>query len=401
MGQPGLLKLQEVIHAVRQRRVGMWSRAVVGERGILAAIGRGHRRVVDAEIAHVHLVDDDIFRCGQRRLAEAVPAGRFQVAVVQIDELAAHIAGRCAVLRQADRIRVAYQIVLHRIGGRHIDLDVEEVELAVPRAVAGHTPDAGGGVEGHGVAAHLRAGRGGVAFQRYRLGRRRPDLDRRRAGAVANAQRGVPGRAVVHVQVVQHTLDLCARRIQPSTAAVVAGDNQLAGQKELGVVRRQAGQQSGQPGRVGVLGVTTDCAAGGQVHVARAAGRGERASHRFGCVCHFPVGIVEQLVARAAGPVPCDGVRVQPEGFGGDRSEGTGRRCDGKRGAVVGPAVAVIHGGWRIDAVGAGFEIDFKGVVALTEGAEEVNPRAGLCPSLIARVRQVFGKRQVHGGEST
>ena len=168
VSQPGLLKLLQMVHAVRERRVGMSTCAIVGERLVRAAMIRvGHRHVADAEVAHVHLVDHDVLGRSQRRLAEAVPASRLQVAVAQIDELAAHIAGRRAVLRQADRIRVADQIVFHGIGGRHVDLDIEEVELAIPRTIAGHTPDAGGRVQGHRVAARLRTGRSSIAFQRH------------------------------------------------------------------------------------------------------------------------------------------------------------------------------------------------------------------------------------------
>ena len=182
VGQAGVLQLEQVIHAVGQVRVRVWAgRPVVGECLVLATVGLGHRRVVDAEIANVHLVDHDVLEVGQRRLAERVPAGRLQVAVGQVDELAAHVAQRHTVLRQADRVGVADQVMHHGIDRWRrrvdVDLDVEQVELAVPRAVAGHAPHAAGRVQRHGVAAHFGAGRRGIAFQRHRFRCRRPDTD--------------------------------------------------------------------------------------------------------------------------------------------------------------------------------------------------------------------------------
>ena len=82
VGQAGLLELKQVAHAVGEGGVGVGAAAVVGEGAVGAAVVCGNAAVVDAEVADVHFVDDNVFGRGQGGLGQAVPAGGFQVGVV-------------------------------------------------------------------------------------------------------------------------------------------------------------------------------------------------------------------------------------------------------------------------------------------------------------------------------
>jgi len=92
VGQARLLQLQQMAHAVGERGVGMRPRTVVGERAVRAAIRLGHGGVLHAEIADVRLVDDDVFRRGEVRLGQRVPALGLEVGRGQVHELAARVA---------------------------------------------------------------------------------------------------------------------------------------------------------------------------------------------------------------------------------------------------------------------------------------------------------------------
>jgi hypothetical protein len=200
----------------RLRRADQMAHAVggeVGERGVLAAIRRRHRRVVDAEVAHVQLIEDDVLRCGQRRLGHRVPARGLERRVVEIHEpavLAVHV--------ERHGVGVGDDVVHNRAApaagcARRVDVDVEAVALAVPvGAGAGGRPDAGRDVLGHGD----RLDRVGAAASRAAVAGR-DDLQ----GDVARGGRpdghghilaGVGGAqcAVVGVEVVQHARNLHA-----------------------------------------------------------------------------------------------------------------------------------------------------------------------------------------------
>ena len=80
MGQPGLRERAEMAHPV-----GIGER----ERLVRPAQRVWHARIVRGEVADVQLVDDDVFRRGERRLDERAPAGRRERRIVEIDDLAA------------------------------------------------------------------------------------------------------------------------------------------------------------------------------------------------------------------------------------------------------------------------------------------------------------------------
>ena len=116
--QPGSCQCAEVQHAFA---------AVQRERLVGALVLVGYRRVVGREVPDVQLVDRDVLGRRQRRLHESVPARRLQRRVAEIDDLAAG-----AVHRETQRVRIRHDVGLGRAGGRHVDLDLEQVVLAEP-----------------------------------------------------------------------------------------------------------------------------------------------------------------------------------------------------------------------------------------------------------------------------
>ena len=84
--------------------------------GVLASVARLDEPIVDAEVADVRLVDDDIFRCIERRLDHRVPSRRLQVPIVHVHDLAEETVGG-----QADRIGVGDLVRHQRLRRRRVD----------------------------------------------------------------------------------------------------------------------------------------------------------------------------------------------------------------------------------------------------------------------------------------
>ncbi len=133
-----------------------------------------HAGVQRAEVAHVQFPDGDVFGRRQCRLGQVVPAIGHERGVGQVHNLAAR-----AVERQAERIGVGDQVLLHRAGGRHQHVDLVEIELVLPLRRAGEGPHAVLVLHGEGFG-WLR-GRAVVEEQQaHALGRGRPHAQRRR-----------------------------------------------------------------------------------------------------------------------------------------------------------------------------------------------------------------------------
>ena len=153
--------------------------------GVLALIARHHQRIVDAEVADMGLVDDDVLRRVQRGLHHRVPTRRLEIEVVQVDDLA-----ELAIRRQADGVGVGDLVIHQLLHGRRVDRQCVAVVHAVPAAVAGDAPHARRFVQRHGHAVYHGA-RGIVdvhGHARVELRRGRPDSQDRLAALVVHAE---------------------------------------------------------------------------------------------------------------------------------------------------------------------------------------------------------------------
>ncbi len=188
--QACLLQLLQVVAAVRAR---------FGEGRELALVDRVDERIVDAEVADVQLVHDDVLGRIDVRLGQVVPAQRLEVDVVQVHELAAH-----AVRREAHGIRVRDLVVHERIRGRREHTQVDRVVEAVPFRLAGDAPDTAVRVEGH----RRRLAQCAVlvvdldADARGQQRGRRPDLQAGHSTRIAGTEDGLLGGAIGDVDVV-------------------------------------------------------------------------------------------------------------------------------------------------------------------------------------------------------
>ena len=152
----------------------------------------------------MQLVNDDVFRGGERRLREAAPAGRHHCRVGEIDDLAA-----LAVHGQAQRVRIRDQVVFYRIRRRYVNLDVVKVKLSAPVGSTGDTPGARGRVRRHRVGRGA-CPRAGVVeqLQADALCRRRPHRQRRLIAVEHRTEV-----AAVGIKVIQHARNLQAGRV--------------------------------------------------------------------------------------------------------------------------------------------------------------------------------------------
>ncbi len=134
--QPGLRQGGKMFHAIR----------VFDRECLVSATQRlRHGLVMDAEVADMQFVDDNIFRRGQGGFLEHIPALGHEHRVVQIHDLAAQ-----TIHRKADRIRICHQVRFDFSGRGDVDLHFIQVELVLPVRCAGHAPDAGLVVACHG-----------------------------------------------------------------------------------------------------------------------------------------------------------------------------------------------------------------------------------------------------------
>src|SRR5262249_10017660 len=134
VGETGASQPGQVASAVR----------VEGEGAERAPLRRRHAWVGGAEVAHVQLVEDDVFRGGEGRLAQRPPARRLQRRGGEVYDLAAP-----AVLGEVDRVGIRDQVVLDLSRRAHEDLDLVLVVATVPGRRAGGGPDPGGRVRRH------------------------------------------------------------------------------------------------------------------------------------------------------------------------------------------------------------------------------------------------------------
>ena len=174
--------------------------------------------------------------------AEHLPAGRRGARVGQVDEQAAFGVGR-----QAVAVRVGDQVVLHRAGLRHEDLNVEQVVVAGPVAPSGDCPDTR---RRCGTAARWRS-----VCCRARTGRRRRRPPARSAPTAPAL--GVPAcqlspsvRLAAPASMSSSTPGICSPvRVEQPAGRVERGHRDLAGQQACrsgsGVGRKP---ECGQPG---------------------------------------------------------------------------------------------------------------------------------------------------------
>ena len=170
----------QVAEASLGQRLQVVDAVAVGQReGLeLAAQGFRHAGVVDAEVAHVDLVDGDVFRRAQRRLGHGIPACRLERRVVQIHEQAL-----AAVHGQRRRIGVGHHVVLDLPGAGNVDFDVVQVRLTLVRRIERDDPGAlNVGGQGTTAAALAPSSRQGVGHAAPFTDRRAVGAQRRRVG---------------------------------------------------------------------------------------------------------------------------------------------------------------------------------------------------------------------------
>ena len=218
---------------VRQRfEVGHRRRAVRGEGEVLAAMFLRGAGVAGAEVAHMALVDDGRLRIAAFRRGVGVPAGGFQVRIVQIDELRSKRTGV-----RANGIRIPRFAHQHAAFARMVGGDDEAVELAIPvLGGAGGAPDAGVRVLAHGqVGAEGEAAVRAfvVDAQLHVLRGGRPHRAGDVATVVHRAEHGFV-RAVLAggVHAVKHLGELQLRAVLLALG-VLADDPQLVGEQLL------------------------------------------------------------------------------------------------------------------------------------------------------------------------
>ena len=188
--------------------------------GVLAPVGSCNGFVGGAEIANMGFIHHDILGCLQCRWGQAVPVGRFQVAVSQVDDLRIH-----AIFGKAQGIGVRCHGGFDGIGTGVVDRHLILVELTVDiRGVAGMPPDTV--IPGHvyRIAAH-HAAVGIEHVQAQALGRWGPNLK----PGIGTAN-GCAQSAVIGIEIVEHTRDLKAGSRYQLIIAIISAGNQLAAQ---------------------------------------------------------------------------------------------------------------------------------------------------------------------------
>ncbi len=276
------------------------------EGGIRAAQLGGHAGVGGAEVAHVQLVDDDVFGGGQRRPLARVPALRLQVGVIEVDDLAAATVGR-----KTDRVRVGDQIRLHRAGAGSEDAHLVEVVPAIPLRLADQRPDAGVGIDPHDLRFRALGIRVGVVEQHqpHALGRGRPDAQHGHAVLIADAQR-----AVVDVEVVDDAGQLQSGGVNQFAGDIGRGHGHLPLQGHAAVAGADGQMEHGVAGQMRVARGQFFGQSGGVVlHRDRPAVDAVAVEHQR------LAGVVEMetvAVVRAVFDVPDNRVLGQPVGAG-------------------------------------------------------------------------------------
>ena len=163
-----------------------------------------NRLIGDAEIADVQFVQNGVAEAVEGGFGQRVPTVGQQVGIGQIDDLAA-----LAVGREAEGVRVGYEIVDDAAFGGHENFNFVQIKLAIPIGLAGDRPDAGFGINAH--RHDVGAGRWPASANRCSLTPRAVGAQTRRwtmrhaAIFVSHAQR-----AIVGVQIIQNAGDLQA-----------------------------------------------------------------------------------------------------------------------------------------------------------------------------------------------
>ena len=287
----------------RQRLEMAGARRIEGEGQPGAAqVGR-NGRIERAEVADVKLVQGDLFRGGQRRFDQGVPAFRLQGRVGEVDDLAPG-----AVHRQAPAVRIGHPVRLDQAGGRNVDLDLVQVVHPLPGGLARRAPDAVPFGHRHG-AGRRRRRRVGEEEQAHAPRGGRPDMESRHAGRPGHAEF-----AVMVEEVIEHAGDLQAGGVLDP--AVGAGHRH--GQLPLeqlgsagGIGRRETERR--HPLQVGEVGQHVGRQAGGVPGQRKRLAAGQAVDRRLesplrgemeseGGVLGRPAGPGDQVAAHPVGP---------------------------------------------------------------------------------------------------